>query len=54
MRVLAELVAHRLSVGAGYEAVNFHLFSDPSEPPKEQTTYCTDKPVAFECMMGSR
>ena len=54
IRVLAELVAQRLSVGAGYEAVNFLLSSDPSEAPKGQDTYCTDKPVAFECMMGSR
>ena len=54
IRVLAELVTQRLSVGAGYEAVNFLLSSDPSEPPKEQNSYCTDKPVAFECMMGSR
>jgi diguanylate cyclase (GGDEF)-like protein/PAS domain S-box-containing protein len=33
------LVAHRLSVGAGYEAVNFQLFSDPSEVPTGQNTF---------------
>jgi diguanylate cyclase (GGDEF)-like protein len=33
------LVAHRLSVGGGYEAVNFQLFSDPSEVPTGQNTF---------------
>jgi HD-GYP domain-containing protein (c-di-GMP phosphodiesterase class II) len=33
------LVAHRVSVGAGYDAVNFQLFSDPSEAPTGQNTF---------------
>jgi diguanylate cyclase (GGDEF)-like protein/PAS domain S-box-containing protein len=33
------LVAHRLSVGAGYDAVNFQLFGNPSEVPTGQNTF---------------
>jgi diguanylate cyclase (GGDEF)-like protein/PAS domain S-box-containing protein len=34
-----ELVAHRLAVGAGYEAVNFQVFSDSSQAPTGQNTF---------------
>lgn len=33
------LVAHRLSVGAGYDAVNFQVFRDPSEAPVAQNVF---------------
>jgi diguanylate cyclase (GGDEF)-like protein/PAS domain S-box-containing protein len=33
------LVAHRLSIGAGYEAVNFQVFSDSSQAPTAQNTF---------------
>jgi len=33
------LVAHRLSVGAGYDAVNFALFNSWLEPPPVQNTF---------------
>jgi diguanylate cyclase (GGDEF)-like protein/PAS domain S-box-containing protein len=34
-----QLVAHRLSIGAGYEAVNFQVFSDSSQAPTAQNTF---------------
>jgi diguanylate cyclase (GGDEF)-like protein/PAS domain S-box-containing protein len=34
-----ELVAHRLAVGAGYEAVNFQVFGDSSQAPTAQNTF---------------
>jgi diguanylate cyclase (GGDEF)-like protein len=33
------LVAHRLSVGAGYDGVNFILFTRPSEQPMAQSSF---------------
>jgi HD-GYP domain-containing protein (c-di-GMP phosphodiesterase class II) len=33
------LVAHRLSVGAGYDAVNFRVFGPPIEEPTMQATF---------------
>ena len=32
-------VAHRLSIGAGYEAVNFQVFTDSSQAPTAQNTF---------------
>ncbi|MGB6838230.1 MAG: diguanylate cyclase, partial [Dehalococcoidia bacterium] len=34
-----ELVAHRLSVGAGYDGVNFRVFGPPSEPLMTQAAF---------------
>ncbi len=33
------LVSHRLSVGAGYDAVNFQVFGGASEPPVAENTF---------------
>ncbi len=42
------LVAHRLSVGAGYDGVNFRVYGHPSEPPTTQAAYSGASEEAIE------
>ena len=49
-----KLVAHRISVGAGYDAVNIDIFSQPSGPPSKRNVYARVPDEVIEVWRAER